>query len=183
MSADQTIAQEALPVRSPSNRIIQGGLLIAGAVLLAVTAGADRIDFLWTPLFLGVIYAVAATVEGPRGGYWATALGLIGWGVAVAFLGEVRPERIDTAGAYLAGVGLAGVAAVALRQRGFLVSELGLAATIAASGLILALTPRAADTLADATSYAIAVGAVGVLNVVGGAVGVARARRVGATRA
>lgn len=170
-------------MRSPSNRIIQGALLVAGAVLLAVTAGADRIDFFWTPLILGVTYAVAATVEGPRGGYWATALGLIGWGVAVAFLGEVRPERVDPAGAYLAGVGLAGVAAVALRRRGFLVSEVGLAATIAASGLILAFTPRAADALTDAATYAFALGAVGVLNVVGGAVGVARTRRAGAARA
>ncbi len=127
-----------------------------------------------TPLILGVTYLLAAVIDGPRGGYWATGLGLTGWGVAVAFMGEVRPTDIDPAGAYLVGAGLAGVAAGLLRARGFLVSEIGLAATIAAGGLLLALTPRAPDTLDDATTYAIALAIVGGLNVAGGVVGLRR---------
>ena len=80
----------------------------------------------------------------------------------------MRPPDIDTAGAYLAGAGLAGVVAVVLRRRGFLMSDLGLAATVAVGGLTLALIPRASGTLDDATTYAIALSVVGVLNVAGG---------------
>jgi len=148
--------------------VVQGVLLGGGAALLAVTAGADRIPFYWTPLILGLTYLVAAIADGRSGGYWATALGLTGWGLAVVYLGEARPPDIDTAGAYLAGVGLAGVVAAVLRRRGFLISDLGFAATVALGGLTLALTPRAAETLEDATTYAIALGVVGVLNVAGG---------------
>lgn len=137
--------------------------------------GSERIDFYWTPLILGLSYLVAAIVDGPRGGYWATALGLTAWGLAVAFMGEVRPENVDVAGAYLAGVGLAGVLAAVLRARGFVISEAGLAATVAASGLILALSPKA-DALTDATTFAIALGLVGVLNLAGGAYSLASGR-------
>ena len=81
----------------------------------------------------------------------------------------MRPSDIDIAGAYLAGAGLAGVVAAVLRRRGFLISDLGFGATVAAGGLVLALTPRASGTLDDATTYAMALGVVGVLNVAGGA--------------
>jgi hypothetical protein len=166
----------ASPTRTPGNRVIQGALLGGGALVLALTAGADRLPFYWTPLILGLSYLVAAIVDGPRGGYWATALGLTGWGLAVVYMGEARPPDIDPAGAYLVGAGLAGVAAALLSGRGFVISPLGLAATIAAGGLVLALTPRAAGTLDDATTYAVALGVVGVLNVAGGVYQVARAK-------
>jgi len=68
-----------------------------------------------------------AAIDGPRGGYWATALGLTGWGLAVAYSGAVRPPDVDIAGVHLAGVGLAGLAAALLRTRGFVISEAGLA--------------------------------------------------------
>lgn len=161
-------------VRTPSNRVIQGALLLSGAVLLGLTVGQDRISFYWTPLILGLTYLAAAIVDGPRGGYWATALGLTGWGLAVVYLGEARPVDIDPAGAYLAGAGIAGIAAALLRRRGFLVSEVGFAATVAAGGLVLAFAPRAPDTLEDATTYAVALGVIGLLNVAGGAYGLAR---------
>jgi len=166
----------ANPTRTPANRVIQGALLGGGALILALTAGADRLPFYWTPLILGLFYLGAAIVDGPRGGYWATALGLTGWGLAVVYIGEVRPPDIDPAGAYLVGAGLAGVAAALLNGRGFVISPLGLAATIAAGGLVLALTPRAAGTLDDATTYAIALGVIGVLNMAGGAYQVVRAK-------
>ncbi len=156
--------------------MIQGALLGGGALVLALTAGADRLPFYWTPLILGLSYLVAAIVDGPRGGYWATALGLTGWGLAVVYMGEARPPDIDPAGAYLVGAGLAGVAAALLSGRGFVISPVGLAATIAAGGLVLALTPRAAGTLDDANTYAIALGVVGALNVAGGAYQRARAK-------
>ncbi len=171
------VASSRSPIRSPANRVAQGLLLCGGAVVLAATAGADRIPFYWTPLILGLTYLVAAIVDGPRGGYWATALGLTGWGLAVVYIADVRPPDVDPAGAYLAGVGLAAVAAGVLRRRGFLISDLGFAATVAAAGLTLALTPRASGTLDDATTYAIALGVVGVLNVAGGGLQLVRDRR------
>jgi hypothetical protein len=171
---DSAVSSSLSPIRSPGNRVVQGLLLSGGAALLAVTAGAGRLPFYWTPLILGLTYLVAAIVDGPRGGYWATALGLTGWGLAVVYLGEVRPPGVDPAGAYLAGVGLAGVVATMLRRRGFLISDLGFAATVAASGLTLALTPRASGALDDAATYAIALGVVGVFNVAGGAYQTAR---------
>jgi len=58
--------------------------------------------------------------------------------------------------------------------RGFLISEVGFAATLAAAGLTLAFTPRATGTLEDATTYAIALGVVGLLNVAGDAYQLAR---------
>ncbi len=162
------------PVRTPANRVVQGLLLTGGAVLLGLTVGEDRVSFYWTPLILGLTYLVAAIVDGPRGGYWATALGLTGWGLAVVYMGGVRPLDIDPAGAYLAGAGLAGILAAVLRSRGFVISEVGFAATVAAGGLVLAFTPRAPGTLDDATTYAIALGVVGLLNVAAGAYGLAR---------
>lgn len=134
-------------------------------------------------MILGVTYLLAATIDGPRGGYWATALGLTGWGLAVAYTGEIRPADIDTAGAYLAGAGVAGLVAAVLRTRGFLISEAGFAATVALGGLTLALTPRAPDTLDDATTYAIALALVGACNVVGGAFQLRRTRDDGAESA
>ncbi len=165
------------PLRSPGNRVVQGLLLGAGASLLAATVGAGRIPFYWTPLILGLTYLVAAIVDGPRGGYWATALGLTGWGLAVVYIGDVRPPDVDPAGAYLAGVGLALLVATQLRRRGFLISDLGFAATVVAGGLTLALTPRASGTLDDAATYAIALGVVGAFNVIGGGYAWARCRR------
>ena len=179
---DVAVSPSPSPIRSPGNRVVQGLLLSWGATLLALTAGADRIPFYWTPLILGLTYLVAAIVDGPRGGYWATALGLTGWGLGVVYIGEVRPTNIDTAGVYLAGVGLAGVVAAVLRHRGFLVSDLGFAATVAVGGLTLALTPRASGTLDDAATYAIALGVVGVLNVASGAYQMVRRRPPAPTR-
>jgi len=88
-------------------------VLGAGAGLLAVTAGVDRI-----PLLLG---AVDPRLHVSRGGdrrrpaWWYWALGLTGWGLAVVYIGYVRPPDIDSAGAYLAGSRLAGVTAAVLR--------------------------------------------------------------------
>jgi len=180
---DPAVSASSSPIRSPGNRVVQGVLLGGGAALLAVTAGGDRIPFYWTPLILGLTYLVAAIVDGPRGGYWATALGLTGWGLAVVYVGEARPTDIDTAGAYLAGAGLAGVVAAVLRRRGFLISDLGFAATVALGGVTLALTPQASGTLDDATTYAIALGAVGVLNMAGGVYQMVRGERSAPTQA
>lgn len=164
------------PVRTAGSRVIQGLLLIAGAGLLEFSAGADRIAFYWTPLIIGTIYLLAAIADGPSGGYWATAVGLTAWGLAVAYVGTVRPPDVDVAGVYLVAVGLAGLSAVVLRARGVAVSEVGLALTVIAAGAILALSLRV-DALVDATTYAVAIAAIGALNVAGGAWQLLAARR------
>ncbi len=153
--------------RTPGNRIIQGLLLCVGAALLEFSVGGARIAFYWLPLILGVTYLLAALVDGPRGGYWATAVALCGWGLAVAFAGELRPVDVDVAGVYLVGVGLAAAAGALLRARGFAVSELGLGLTIVGAGVLLALSPRV-DAVVDATTYALVVALVGALNLAGG---------------
>jgi len=45
----------------------------------------------------------AAAAGGRRGSYRATACVLVGWGLAVVYLGAVKPADIDPAGAYLVG--------------------------------------------------------------------------------
>jgi len=93
-------------------------------------------------------------------------------------MGEVRPPDVDVAGVYLVGVGLAALAATVLRSRGFTVSEVGVALTIVGAGVFLALSVRV-DALVDASTYALAVGMVGALNVGGGAWQLARRRWTG----
>ncbi len=60
--------------------------------------------------------------------------------------------------------------------------DLGFAATVAAGGLSLAPTPRASGTLDDAATYAIALGVIGVFNVVGGGYQLVRGRRFAPTQ-
>jgi len=155
--------------------MVQGALFAGGAAALQISAGAGRIDFFWTPLILGVVYLLAAVVDGPLGGYWATALGLTGWGLSVALMGELRPVDVDVAGAYLVGAGLAVAAAALLRSRGYAVSDAGLGLTIIGGGLALALSPRS-DALVDATTYAIGLAVVAAVNLALGARGLAQVR-------
>ncbi len=51
---------------------------------------------------------------GRRGSYWATACVLMGWGLAVVYVGATKPTDIDPAGAYLVGAGLGAVAGTLL---------------------------------------------------------------------
>ncbi len=145
-------------------RIRQGLILLVGAVALALLVDGT-VAFFWTPLILGLTYLAAAGAGGPKGGYWATACVLTGWGLAVVYAGEARPTDLDPSGLYLLGAGLGAVVGVFLARRGFAAGALGLTATVAAAGLILAISPAAPDLLYDARTYAALVGLVGLLNV------------------
>ena len=90
---------------------------------------------------------------------------LTGWGLGVVFIGEVRPADIDLTGTYLFGAGLGAVAGLLLARSGFEVSDMGLAATVAAAGLLLALSPTWPDVLDDSRTYAALIGLVGIVNV------------------
>lgn len=157
-------------------RVKQAVMLLVGAVVLsAFVAPSDR-RFYWTPLVLGLAYLAAAVSGGRRGGHWATACVLVGWGAAVALVGATRPD-LDAAGLYLAGAGVGTGAGMLLQRAGVEVNPMGLATTIVAAGLILALAPRASDVLEDARTYAALLGVVAAANLVLAGRGALAARR------
>ena len=151
------------PTKPADTRVYQAILLLAGAVFLAAVVAPDGGRFYWTPLTLGLAYLGAAIAGGRDGGHWATACALTGWGAAVVYVGAARPT-LDVAGLYLVGAGLGMVAGMLLRRAGVSVDPLGLGVTVAAAGAILALTAKAESVLADARTYAAAVGLVAVVN-------------------
>ncbi len=153
------------PGKPTSTRLVQGLVLLAGAAVLGFAVDRPALEFHWTPLVLGVTYLVAALAGGRDGGHWSTALPLLGWGLSVAWLGEVRPQDVDVAGAYLAGTGAGLLAAAVAARRGVPVTLEGLAATVLLAGLSLALVDRV-EALGDATTYAVGLAAVGAVNVV-----------------
>lgn len=145
-------------------RVRQALLLLAGALALELLVAQGSLRFYWTPLILGLAYLAAAAAGGRGGSYWATACVLVGWGLAVVYLGAVRPADVDPAGADLVGAGLGAVVGTLLARQRFDVSPLGLGATAAAAGFVLAISPRAPDLLYDARTFAVAVAIVGLIN-------------------
>jgi len=79
---DWTIPGEHRP---PSLRLRQGCAMLGGALVFAVIVGPGPDRFYLTPLGIGLVYLLAAAVGGRRGGYWATATVLVGWGAAVVW--------------------------------------------------------------------------------------------------
>lgn len=154
--------------RPPDQRLRQGLVLLAGAVLFAILVGDAPDRFYLVPLGVGAIYLAAAIAGGRDGGYWATAPVLVGWGLAVVWVREGSPD-LDTAGLYLLGAGLGATAGVLLARRGFRVDPLGLAVTVALAGLVLAFARQWPEVLEEARTYALLVGLVGLFNVAVGA--------------
>jgi hypothetical protein len=150
--------------KDPDVRLHQAILLLAGAVFLVFVVAPEDDRFYWTPLVIGLAYLSAAAAGGRRGGHWATACALTGWGAAVVLAGAARPD-LDVSGLYLAGAGLGAVAGLLLQRAGFDVNPMGLAVTITGGGVILALTTQAAGVLDDARTYAAALGVVGLVNI------------------
>ena len=148
-------------------RISQGLALAAGAVVLELVLARGDAPFYWTPLAIGLAYLAAAALGGRDGGHWATASVLCGWGLAVVWAGSGRPD-LDISGLYLAGAGLGATAGLLLGRAGFDVDPLGIAATIAAAGLVLALAPQIGE-LEEARTYALVLGVVALLNLLLGA--------------
>lgn len=156
--------------RPSSLRLRQGLVLLAGAVIFALVVGSEPGRFFWVPLGIGLVYLAAAIAGGRRGGYWATAVVLLGWGAAVLWAREGRPD-LDFSGLYLLGAGAGATVGVVLQRRGFAVDALGLTATVALAGLVLALAPQWPEVIEEARTYALLVGLVGLVNVVLGALG------------
>lgn len=160
--ADPPTERSAVP-KAAGVRVSQAVVLLAGAVFLVAIVAPDDRRFYWTPLAIGLTYLGAAIVGGRRGGHWATACALTGWGAAVVFAGATRPD-LDFSGLYLAGAGAGAVAGLLLQRAGIPVSAMGMALTIAIGGLILAFTTKAAGVLGDARFYAAALAVVAVTN-------------------
>jgi len=158
--------------RPPTMRLRQGLVLLVGAVVFAAVVGPEPDRFYLTPIGLGLVYLAAAGAGGRRGGYWATAIVLVAWGLAVVWVREGRPD-LDTAGVYMVAVGLGALIGLLIARRGVEVGALGLAGTIVLAGLSLAFATQWGE-LVEARSYAFAVGLVGLVNVLVGAVSMAR---------
>ncbi len=140
------------PDKPLETRVRQIVVFLAGALVLELLVNRGELRFFWTPLILGLTYLAAAAAGGRDGGHWSGAIALTGWGAAVAWVGQVRPEDIDVAGVYVAGVGLAVVVAAAAAQRGWPVSVLSVGVTLLIAGLALALVDRVSE-LGDARTY------------------------------
>lgn len=149
--------------RSSALRLRQGFVLLAGAIVFSLVVGSGPDTFYWTPLGIGLVYLASAISGGRRGGYWSGALVLVGWGVAVAYARQARPD-LDIAGLYLVGAGLGAAAAVAAQRFAIKTDALGATLTVVVAGLILALSGQVPE-LTEARTYAGFVGAVGLVNI------------------
>lgn len=154
-----------MSAKAPGVRLNQAVLLLAGALFLVFVVAPEEGRFYWTPLTIGLACLGAAVVGGRDGGYWAPACALTGWGAAVALAGAASPD-LDISGLYLAGAGLGTVTGLLLQRAGFGVSAMGLAISVTAGGLALALTTQAAGVLDDARTYAAGLGVVAVAGAV-----------------
>ena len=149
---------------SPRRR--QGAVLIAGGAFLYLLTEIGSLAFAYVPLLVGLAYLAAAAVGGRRGSYWATALVICGWGIAVVGLYERVITDVPVGGAYLTGAGAGAVLAALLARAGYAVDALGIAAAVLLAGLLYALAPRA-DALESAATYAAALAVVGLVRLAG----------------
>lgn len=161
---DQRAPATVTSGRPPALRLRQGLVLLVGAPMFALLVGSGPDTFYWTPLGIGLVYLAAAAAGGWMGGYWSGAFVLCGWGAAVVFARQARPD-LDIAGLYLAGAGLGAAAAISAQRAGIRTDALGAAATVALSGAILALSAQWSQ-LTEARTYALLVGAIGLINVI-----------------
>ncbi len=150
--------------RSATLRLRQGFVLLAGAIAFTLIVGSGPGSFYWTPLGIGLVYLAAAAAGGRQGGYWSGALVLVGWGAAVAYARQARPD-LDIAGLYLFGAGLGATAAIVVQRFGIRADPLGAVLTVVVAGAILALSGEF-SSLTEARTYAALVGAVGLVNVI-----------------
>jgi len=168
-SASESHDTEAAGSRRPTakQRLRQGLALVLGAAVFGATVAAGSLAFYWTPLGVGLAYLLAAAVNGRRGSYWATAVTLTGWGAAVVWLNELEPDVFAPA-AHVFGIGAGVLASAMLARAGFAVDQLGVGVTAFAAGALFMSERQLPELLGDASTYAILIAAVGVVNVAWG---------------
>ena len=153
-----------MSTKAPGVRLNQAILLLAGALFLVVVVAPDDSRFYWTPRQSGSPTSAPRSRAAATAATRATACALTGWGASVAVAGAVRPD-LDVSGLYLIGAGLGMVAGLLLERAEVPVNPMGLAVTIMAGGLALALTAPAPGVFADARLYAGLIGAVAAANI------------------
>ncbi len=146
-----------------SKRRLQGLTLLGGACLLFILTEVGELRFHWTPLLVGLAYLAAATIGGPGGSYWATAIVITGWGAAVALLAETSID-ITTSAGYLVAVGLAALVAGALQRRGYRTDSMAVGTAVAGAGVAFALAPHV-EIVGESWFWAAAVATVGAVRV------------------
>lgn len=149
-----------------ATRRTQGAIFLAGAVAYYAWMHAGDVPFYWTPLGIGLIYLFAAAAGGRRGGFWATGCVVATWGLGVVLLAELDLE-LRGVGVYIFALGLGALIAALLGRRGFAVDALGVAGAIVAVGVLLLLEPEV-ELAGNPDLYAVALAAVGVVNLVRG---------------
>lgn len=157
----------------------RGGVLLAGAVVLAVLlAGVDGsqlvdtgldagplpLPFYWLPLLTGLTYLGAAAVGGKRGALWAPGLVVTGWGVGVLLTLSGRVDGELFTALSIVGLGVGAVAVALLGRAGFAVGELGIALSVLLAGVFFLLTQRGpvATELGETLPYVVLLGLWGL---------------------
>lgn len=144
-------------------RISRGGALLVGAVVYAALVYGP-LEFVWTPLLLGLAYLGAAAAGGRRGGLWATALVLTGWGIGVMAASKLKVD-VSSADGYLMGVGAAALVGGLIARRGFTVDLIGVGATALAAGVLHTFAGDQIPALVEPWPYVALLGVVGAVNV------------------
>lgn len=149
--------------KSVAVRVRQAAAFALGAVIYLLWTGVDGERFRWTPFVIGLVYLAAAALGGRRGGHWATACVLTGWGVSVLLFDEVRPGSGEGL-FYAAGLLVGAVTAAVLAARGFSAAPAGIIGAVIGAVVFLALEPRV-SLLDKTTLYASLLAAVAAVNV------------------
>ncbi|GAC1316508.1 MAG: hypothetical protein NVSMB25_02340 [Thermoleophilaceae bacterium] len=151
------------PDKAAGLRLKQGAALLAGGVAVELLLGLGPVDFLATPLALGLAYMAAAALGGRRGGYWATAVVLVGFGAAVVILDALSPNTplsLDYAIGSVVGI----AAGIALTRLGFEVGLVALLATALGAGAIFGLESLVSGQFSQDHIFAAALAIVGAFN-------------------
>jgi len=144
-------------------RFGRAGALLAGAAVYALLVYGP-LQFYWTPLLLGLAYLAAAAAGGRRGGLWATALVLTGWGVGVLL--ATKLESVSSGDGYLMGIGGGIVAAGVLARSGFAIDLLSVGGTVLIAGILHNMAGDPVQALVKPWPYVALLAGVGALNLV-----------------
>ncbi len=144
-------------------RLGRGGALLAGAAIYALLVYGP-LQFYWTPLLLGLAYLGAAAAGGRRGGLWATALVLTGWGVGVLL--ATKLDSVSSGDGYLMGVGGAIVVAGVLARSGFAIDLVSVGGTVLIAGILHNAAGDPVQALVKPWPYVALLAGVGALNLV-----------------
>ena len=150
-------------------RRLRGGVLLAGAVVVAVLFEGELLARYWFVPLVGVTYLVAAAVSRSRGTLWGPGLVLTTVGVAVAlWLRDGRSgDSVQLLALTAMALGLGGVLAALLASaRGVLVTPMSVALPVLLFGGFALLEQQGVAPFAEEWPYAALLGAWGLVELV-----------------